>query len=159
MNDQERQLIDEMLAPLRQISPARRDRGRSIERRHRKIALVFAAFLLLLVLGATWTALDLTASPKPTPDVPGGSLGCLKLVGGDAAHAAQVLSERGYEVHWGLATYEPPNGQMFVRRLVPTVGASDVVEEIELDQTGAVLVFVHQADDLYAPPVNPPDCP
>jgi hypothetical protein len=159
MRDDERQLIDELLAPLRQISPAQRARGRSVERRHRLIALALAGLLLLLVLGATWTALDLTASPDRMPDAPGRSLGCLKLVGGDAAHAEAMLSARGYEVRWGLVTYEPPNGQMFVRGLVPDVAASDVVEEIEFDQTGDVLVFVHRADDLYAPPVNPPDCP
>jgi hypothetical protein len=159
MKDEERQLIDELLAPLAQISPAQRARGRSIERRHRLIALALAALLLLLLLGATWPALDLTASPERTPDAPGHSLGCLKLVGGDAAHAEAALSARGYEVHWGLVTYEPPNGQMFVRRLVPNVAPSDVVEDIEVDQAGDILVFVHQADDIYAPPINPPDCP
>jgi hypothetical protein len=149
--------VDSLVAPLGAISPARRDRGRPVVRRHAVLAAVAAVVLVLLAAGATWAAIELTATPDTTPVSPGGRLACLGLVGGRADHARQVLDDRGYPIQWRLVTYNPPDGATWTATAAADVPADSVVERVAASATG-VLVFVHRADDAYAPVPRPSTC-
>jgi hypothetical protein len=150
--------IDEILAPLGRITPADRANGRSVERRHKLVGLLVAGVLLVVCIGATWGAYELTtASPDPTPDSPGGPLACLHLAGGTAGQAQDTLAARGYTVRWRLLRYGPD--RTFVATEPHTVDPGAVVEDVELQEGSTVIVFVHLADDVNAPSVEPRACP
>jgi hypothetical protein len=160
MSDELERRVDEIVAPLAGLRGAQRKAGPNRVRRHTIIAVILACCLLmLLALAATWAALDLSASPEPTPVSPGGQLGCLELVAGSAGHAEQVLGQRGYEIHWKLISYEAPSGKTFATTDPSSVPSSAIVEDIEANDEASVVVFVHLATDPYAPPTAPLGCP
>jgi hypothetical protein len=155
--DLERQ-IDELLAPLARIAPAERRERRSVTRRYTLVAVAVAVVLAMLAAGATWAVYKLTASPSPTPVSPRGSLACLDLVAGNADHAARVLTAHGYTIEWKFLRYEAPDGKMFTTSSPSSVAASAIVEDVDADAAGHILVFVHAADDPFAPPSTPLGC-
>ena len=157
-SDLERQ-IDELLAPLAQIAPAQRRRGRTIARHYALVAAAVAVLLAVLAVGATWAAYELTASPAPTPASPGGSLACLDLVGRDARNAERVLRARGYTIDWKLLRYEAPDGKMFTTTSPPSVADSSIIDDVDAGEAGHVILFVHAGDDPYAPTPIPLRCP
>jgi hypothetical protein len=155
--DLERQ-IDELLAPLARIAPAERSERRSVSRSYTLVAIAIAVGLAMLAVGATWAVYELTVSPPPTPVSPHGSLACLDLVAGDAGHAESVLSAHGYTIEWKFLRYEAPDGKMFTTSSPSSVAASAIVEDVDAGTAGHVLVFVHAADDPYAPTPTPLGC-
>jgi hypothetical protein len=112
--------------------------------------------IVLLALAATWTAFELSAEPAQAPQ---GQLACLDLVGGTAGRAEDILRRRGYEVKWSLLRYEPPDGSMFSQTDSISVPATSIVDEIEATGARTATVFVHAADDTYAPVPKPVPCP
>jgi hypothetical protein len=151
--------VDEVLAPLRTISPARRANGRPRRRRELAIAAVISCALFVLAAGATYATIVFTASPEAAPVSQRGSLACLDLVGNTAQHAGTVLEERGYPIKWRLEAYGAPAGKTFTTTSPESVAPTAIVEDVTPGADGSVLVFVHASDDPYAPTPVPPPCP
>jgi hypothetical protein len=154
-----REIVDGIVAPLAGIAPAERGRGRDLRRRRLVVLLAASVAFLLLAVAAAWTVMELTAEPAPTPVSPSGRLSCLDLVGGTAGHAENVLHDRGYTVEWSLLRYQPPDGRMFTQTAESSVAKTAIVEDVEQGDGNAVTVFVHAADDAYAPTPKPFPCP
>jgi hypothetical protein len=154
-----RHLIDELVAPMSQIAPADRRRGRAVARRHALIAVALVALLVLVAIAATWATLDLTASPERSPVSRHNQLACLDLVGGSAAHAEDTLKSLDYSIEWRFVTYDPPDGQTFTTTAPESVEPTTIVEDAAQGHDGSVIVFVHAADDTLAPPPTPAPCP
>jgi hypothetical protein len=149
----------QLLAPLEDIPPADRGRGRPVLRRHKILGVALAIVLLAITLGATWAAINLTATPAKSPGSRGRALACLHLVGRSAGHAETVLSHQGYTVTWRLMRYLPPDGKQFTVSTVPRVPSSAIVENLAAAGGKSVIVFVHFAADHRAPAPPQPACP
>lgn len=158
-DDELRPAIDALLAPLATMKPAQRPRGRSIARRDRLIGVVFLVVAVLLVAAATWATLELTSSAERSPVSPGQPLACLNLVGGSATHAEDVLGQQNLAIDWRLAVYQAPDGKTWTTTEVGSVAADAIVEDVARADATTVYVFVHRADDPYAPTPTPPACP
>jgi hypothetical protein len=158
VSDDLERLVGDLLAPLNDIAPAQRSRGRAVIRRHHLLAVVVAALVVVLAAGATWATLQFTASPTPTPVSPGQPLACLGLVGGTAGDAQTILSDHGYAIEWHLATFNPPDGSTFTVVAQASVPADAIVRQVLGSSPDTVIVVVSLPSDTYAPPVTPEPC-
>jgi hypothetical protein len=149
--------IDEILAPLGEITPADRRRGRPVIARHHRLAALAIALLVLLGVGATYAAYRFEASATPTPISPGGSLACLDLVGRSASHAHSLLAKRDLHIVWRLTHYSA-DGKHFTTTAPHSVPGDAIVEDAVSDGAGHVLLFVHLHGDAHAPAASPPRC-
>lgn len=159
MTEDLKHLIDDLIRPMAHITPADRHRARFVARRRILMAAILAALLVLIAIAATWATLDLTASPERSPVSQHRQLGCLDLVGASAAHAEKTLTPLGYSIEWRFVTYDPPDGQTFTTTAARSVGPTTIVEDVVRGQGASVIVFVHAADDAFAPPPRPAPCP
>jgi hypothetical protein len=158
-DDELRGPIDTLLAPLATIEPAQRQRGHSIARRDRLIGVALSLIAVLLLTAATWATLELTSSAERSPVSPGQPLACLNLVGGSATHAEDVLGQQNLAIDWRIAVYQAPDGKTWTTTEVGSVAADAIVEDVARADATTVYVFVHHADDPYAPTATPPACP
>jgi hypothetical protein len=140
-----------LLAPLSEIPPANRARGRAIVRRHKIYGLAVLFALLAITLGATWAAVDLARTPPASPQGRGQPLACLGLTGRSAGRAASVLTARGYSISWRIMHYLPPNGKQFTVKTSASAPKTAIVHNIASAGPKSVIVFVHLAGDHLAP--------
>lgn len=159
MNHDLERRIDHLLAPLDEIPPADRSRGRAVDRRHRMIGAAVALTLIIVAVGATWASIQATKSATSTPLTPPNPLACRSLISGSAIHAETILTRDGYQIRWRLQRYQPPTGDTAIVSAPPSVPGSAIVQNVTSDGPHAVIVFVHLASDPYAPKTTPTRCP
>ncbi len=160
MSTQLEREITRLLTPMNEIRPANRAHGRAVVRRHKMYGLVVLAAVLVITIGATWAAANLTSTPRTSPQGRGQPLACLGLSGRTAGHAVSVLTSRGYSISWRIIHYLRPAGQRFTVKRSASVPKSAIVFNIaSAGDTSSVIVFVHLAGDKLAPAAPPNLCP
>jgi hypothetical protein len=152
-----REIVDGIVAPMAGIAPAERRRARRRDRQRLVLALVLVTAVVLIAVATAWKVLEST-EPAPTPVSPGGELACLDLVGGTAARAEGVLRDRGFVIEWRLVRYHA-DGATFTATTEAAVPQSAIVEDVDRGRDATAIVFVHAADDAYAPIPVPLPCP
>lgn len=158
MNDDLERQIDHLLAPLGEIPPADRNRGRAAAPRHRVIGAAVVVCLVVIAVGATWATIQLAERASTTPVTPPNSLSCLRLIGGSAKHADTALTHAGYQIRWRLLRYQPPNGKTATVTSPPSVPDSAIVENVASNGPRSVIVLVHLAGARFAPRITTTQC-
>jgi len=168
-------LVARLLAPLAMLEPAHwpgppRTPGpfprawlpRRSRPRIRRLAMV-ACVLAGGAVGSAGYALEtwVTRPAEPSPISPGGPLSCLPILGRPGQEAAALLAADRISVSWRFTRYADPDSGASLTTAPSAPPLPSVVEGVEANPDGGVIVFLRALADPFAPPLasHLPGCP